>query len=375
MSLRQLDQTIINQIAAGEVVERPASVVKELVENAIDAGASRIEISTAGGGKSLIRVRDDGSGMSAEDLPLAISRHCTSKLTNGLDQISMLGFRGEALPSIGSVARLSITSRRADDAHASTIKVTGGDVGAVTPAAANAGTLVDVEDLFYATPARLKFMKSDRAENVAISDTIKRIALAYPEVGFWLNGEDRQSLNYPPCREGEFSDRVEARVAQVLGADFTDDAVAVSHEREGVHLSGLISPPSVHRGQANSQYAYVNGRPVKDRQILGAIRAAYSDMMERNRYPIAVIYLTLEPALVDVNVHPAKADVRFRDPGNIRALIVGGLRNALAVHGVQPTHAASAQMANSFVAPGHAGRMTPRSNAPAYGFAEQKQAD
>lgn len=253
MSLRQLDQTIINQIAAGEVVERPASVVKELVENAIDAGASRIEISTAGGGKSLVRVRDDGSGMSAEELPLAIARHCTSKLTHGLDQIPMLGFRGEALPSIGSVSRLSITSRRAADAHANVIKVEGGKVGAVTPAAANEGTLVDVADLFYATPARLKFMKGDRAENAAISDTIKRIALAYPDVGFWLNGEDRQSLAYPACRQEAFSDRIKARVAQVLGADFTDDAVTVAHEREAVHLAGLISPPSVHRGQANSQ--------------------------------------------------------------------------------------------------------------------------
>ena len=374
MSLRQLDQTTINQIAAGEVVERPASVIKELVENAIDAGATRIDISTANGGKSFIRVADNGHGMAGRELPLAISRHCTSKLENGLDAIDMLGFRGEALPSIGSVARLSVTSRRTDDPHANIIHVEGGQVSDVTPAAANAGTTVDVRDLFYATPARLKFMKSDRAENSAISDTIKRIAMAFPHVGFWLNGEDRQSLNYPACTQNSSSERIVARVGQVLGQDFVDDAVVVSHDREGVSLDGLVSLPSVHRGQSNLQFAFVNGRPVKDRQILGAIRAAYADMMERNRYPIAVIYLTLDPALVDVNVHPAKSDVRFRDPGNIRALIVGGLRNALTANTMQAATSASRQMAEAFQTPAYSERDHNTATTPRFSFAEQSQA-
>lgn len=351
MPLRQLDQTTINQIAAGEVVERPSSVVKELVENAIDAGATRVEISTANGGKSFIRVHDNGHGMSVRDLPLAISRHCTSKLGHGLDAITMLGFRGEALPSIGSVARLSVTSRRADDPHAHLIRVEGGSVFEVIPAAANIGTTVDVQDLFYATPARLKFMKSDKAENAAISDTVKRVAMAFPQVGIWLNGEDRQSLNFPPCAQDDPSERITARIGQVLGQDFVDDALFVRHEREGARLDGIMSLPSVHRGQSNLQFAFVNGRPVKDRQILGAIRAAYADFMERGRYPIAVIYLSLDPAFVDVNVHPAKSDVRFRDPGNIRALIVGGIRSALAAQTARPAASASRQMADAFQAP------------------------
>ncbi|MEO0543664.1 MAG: DNA mismatch repair endonuclease MutL [Pseudomonadota bacterium] len=351
MPLRQLDQTTINQIAAGEVVERPASVVKELVENAIDAGATRIEIATVNGGKSFIRVIDNGHGMAVSELPLAISRHCTSKLNDGLDAITMLGFRGEALPSIGSVAKLSITSRRPTDGHANKIMVDGGKVSDVVPAAANVGTTVEVADLFFATPARLKFMKSDRAENAAISDMIKRIAMAFPQVGFWLHGEDRQSLNFPACTQDTLEERIMARVAQVLGQEFVDDAVLVGHEREGALLNGLVSLPSVHRGQSNLQYAFVNGRPVKDRQILGAIRAAYADLMERGRHPIAVIYISLDPALVDVNVHPAKSDVRFRDPGNIRALIIGGLRTGFAAQTSRPAASATRQMANAFEAP------------------------
>ncbi|MEO1749222.1 MAG: DNA mismatch repair endonuclease MutL, partial [Pseudomonadota bacterium] len=375
MSLRQLDQTTINQIAAGEVVERPASVIKELVENAIDAGATRIDISTANGGKGFIRVADNGHGMTGHELPLAIARHCTSKLEGGLDAINMLGFRGEALPSIGSVARLSITSKRADDPHANIIHVEGGQVSDVTPAAANVGTTVDVRDLFFATPARLKFMKSDRAENAAISDTIKRIAMAFPQVGFWLNGEDRQSLNYPACTHESASERIAARVGQVLGQEFIDDAVVVGHDRESVSLNGLVSLPSVHRGQSNLQFAFVNGRPVKDRQILGAIRAAYADMMERNRYPIAVIYLALDPALVDVNVHPAKSDVRFRDPGNIRALIVGGLRNALSASMMQAATSASRQMAEAFQMPASTEPKRAGPVAQRFSFAEQAQAN
>ncbi|MEM1376951.1 MAG: DNA mismatch repair endonuclease MutL [Pseudomonadota bacterium] len=351
MPLRQLDQVTINQIAAGEVVERPSSVVKELLENAIDAGATAIEIVTAGGGKSFLRVSDNGCGMGADELPLAVSRHCTSKLEDGLDTISTLGFRGEALPSIGSVARLSITSRRSEGDHASKIVVDGGHVNAVLPAAANTGTIVEVRDLFFATPARLKFMKTDRSENAAITDVVKRMAIAFPQISFSLSGEDRQSLRYPACKEDTATERMAQRVRQVIGAEFSDDAVSLRSEREGVYLDGLVSLPSVHRGQANLQFAFVNGRPIKDRQVLGAIRAAYSDMMERSRYPIAVVHLSLDPALVDVNVHPAKSDVRFRDPGNVRALIVGGIRNALAAQGVRASANASESIAKSFTAP------------------------
>ncbi|MEO1746463.1 MAG: DNA mismatch repair endonuclease MutL [Pseudomonadota bacterium] len=365
MPLRQLDQTTINQIAAGEVVERPASVIKELVENAVDAGATRIEIVTSNGGKSFIRVSDNGAGMTSAELPLAISRHCTSKLEGGLNAIASLGFRGEALPSIGSMSRLTITSRTANCEHASRISVEGGHESAVTPSPGNKGTTVEVRDLFYATPARLKFMKGDRAENAAVTDVIKRIALAVPQVGFFLSGDDRQPLNYPACA-GE--DALSARIAQVLGDAFVSDAVMLDAEREGARLTGLTSLPSVHRGQANMQFAFVNGRPIKDRQVLGALRAAYSDYMARDRHPISVFNIAIDPALVDVNVHPAKADVRFRDPGNVRALIIGGIRRTLDGAGIRASRDASQRMADAFAG-------TPSANHHhATGFAETRQA-
>ncbi len=295
MPIRQLSETMINQIAAGEVIERPASVVKELVENALDAGASRVEVATAGGGLSLIRVVDDGAGIPASELLLAVARHCTSKLSADIHDIRSLGFRGEALPSIGSVSRLAIRSRTAGADAAAEISVEGGHVSAVRPAAANRGTSVEVRDLFFATPARLKFMKGERAESSAISDVVKRIAIAFPAVRFTLSGTDRSTLDLPPA--DDTPDGSLRRVAQVMGADFPDNSIAIDAAREGVALAGHVSIPSYTRANALQQYAYVNGRPVRDKLIAGAIRGAFADVLPRDRHAVTVLFLTLDPAL------------------------------------------------------------------------------
>lgn len=350
MRIHQLPETLINQIAAGEVIERPASAVKELVENAIDAGASRIEIATAGGGKALIRVIDDGRGMDAEDLQLAVRRHCTSKIDQRLDDIRTLGFRGEALPSIGSVARLTLRSRPADAAHANEISLAGGVPSPLKPAAANKGTTVEVRDLFFATPARLKFLKSDRAETAAITEVVRRIAIAFPSVRFTLSGPDRSTLDLVATGE----DRL-ARIGQVLGAEFAANTIALDAVREDIELTGHIGLPTWNKANSLSQYAFVNGRPVQDKQILSAIRAAYSDTLPRGRYPVAVLWITLDPALVDVNVHPAKADVRFRDPGLVRGLLVGAIRQALLAGGDQASPSARADLVRAFSSTGSAG--------------------
>ncbi len=362
---------MINQIAAGEVIERPASVVKELVENALDAGASRIEVVTAGGGLSLIRVTDDGAGIPEPELPLAVARHCTSKLGDDIHDIRSLGFRGEALPSIGSVARLTIRSRTAGGDSAAEIGLEGGRLLALRPAAANRGTTVEVRDLFFATPARLKFMKGERAETAATSDVVKRIAIAFPAVRFTLAGSDRSMLDLPAAG-GDAEGRL-ARIAQVMGADFPDNAIAIDAMREGVHLAGHVSIPSFTRANALQQYAYVNGRPVRDKLIAGAIRGAYADVLPRDRHPVAVLFLTLDPALVDVNVHPAKADVRFRDPGLVRGLIVGAIRQALAAAGIRPATSGAAGMMAAFrpgggAANGHQGAYPHFAPAPSPGF-------
>ncbi|MER8375110.1 DNA mismatch repair endonuclease MutL [Mesorhizobium sp. M1406] len=346
MPIRQLSETMINQIAAGEVIERPASVVKELVENALDAGAGRVEIVTAGGGLNLIRVTDDGSGIPEPELALAIARHCTSKLTEDINDIRSLGFRGEALPSIGSVSRLSIRSRTAAGDSAAEIGIEGGRVLPVRPAAANRGTTVEVRDLFFATPARLKFMKGERAESSATSDVIKRIAIAFPTVRFTLAGSDRSTLELPATdgsQEGSLR-----RIAQVMGADFPDNSIAIEAMREGVHLTGHVSIPSFTRANALQQYAYVNGRPVRDKLIAGAIRGAFADVLPRDRHAVTVLFLSLDPAIVDVNVHPAKADVRFRDPGLVRGLIVGSIRQALADSGIRAATTGAAGMMAAF---------------------------
>ncbi|MER9326930.1 DNA mismatch repair endonuclease MutL [Mesorhizobium sp. M0488] len=346
MPIRQLSETMINQIAAGEVIERPASVVKELVENALDAGASKVEIVTSGGGLNLIRVTDDGSGIPEKELALAIARHCTSKLAEDIHDIRSLGFRGEALPSIGSVSRLSIRSRTATSDGAAEIGIEGGRILPVRPAAANRGTTVEVRDLFFATPARLKFMKGERAESSAISDVVKRIAIAFPSVRFTLAGSDRSTLELPATDDSpEGSLR---RVAQVMGAEFPDNSIAIDAMREGVRLTGHVSIPSFTRANALQQYAYVNGRPVRDKLIAGAIRGAFADVLPRDRHAVTVLFLTLDPAIVDVNVHPAKADVRFRDPGLVRGLIVGSIRQALADAGIRAATSGAAGMMAAF---------------------------
>ena len=345
--IRQLDEAAVNRIAAGEVVERPASAVKELVENALDAGASRIEIDIAAGGKTLIRVRDDGCGMSAEQLPLALSRHATSKIDGSdLLDIHSFGFRGEALPSLGAVGRLSITSR-ATGQEGAMIRVDGGDMSAVKPAACNRGTTVELRDLFFATPARLKFLRSDRAEMQAISDTVKRLAMAEPFVSFVMRdvtteGKERVSFR-AEAETGDLFDALNGRLRQILGREFTENAVPLDAEREGLHLTGFAALPTYSRGSAVAQYFFVNGRPVRDKLFIGAMRGAYADFLSRDRHPAVALFIDCDPHLVDVNVHPAKSEVRFRDPGLARGLIVSGLRHALAEAG----HRASTTVAGA----------------------------
>ncbi len=332
--IRQLDEAAINRIAAGEVVERPSSAVKELVENALDAGATRISVDIAGGGKTLIRVRDDGCGMAPTDLPLAMTRHATSKIDGSdLLNIRSFGFRGEALPSLGAVGRLRILSR-AEGHEAAEITCDGGRLSLVKPAALTAGTQVELHDLFYATPARLKFLRSDRAETQAITEVIRRLALAEPTVGFTLRdvttpGEDRV-LFRAYAETGDFLDAMPGRLAAVLGRDFPANAIRIDLDRDGLHLVGYAALPTYSRGSSVAQHFGVNGRPVLDRTLFGALRAAYFDLLSRDRHPAAVLNLICDPERVDVNVHPAKAEVRFREPDLIRGLIVGGLRNALA---------------------------------------------
>ncbi|MGO4566631.1 DNA mismatch repair endonuclease MutL [Rhizobium sp. 2YAF20] len=388
MAIRQLSETLINQIAAGEVIERPASAAKELIENAIDAGATRIEIATAGGGKALLRVSDNGAGMNHADLELAVRRHCTSKISDNLDDIRTLGFRGEALPSIGSVARLSIASRRADGDGGAEIAVAGGKVLHFRPAAANAGTIVEVRDLFFATPARLKFLKTEKAEAAAITEVVKRMAIAFPHVRFVLSGSDRSTLEFASTGDDHLS-----RMAQVLGKDFKDNAIALDAVREDVRLTGFVGVPTFNRGNSAHQYAFVNGRPVQDKQVLSAIRGAYAETIPSGRFPVAVLSITLDPALVDVNVHPAKSDVRFRDPGLVRGLIVGAIREALAREGDRSATTGADGMIRAFQAGFHPGyRASSASgiwtaetspsrpyryeaaNTPSAGFAEQPQA-
>jgi DNA mismatch repair protein MutL len=329
MTVRRLDPILVDRIAAGEVVERPASAVKELVENAIDAGARAIEVRVEAGGRELIRVVDDGCGMSPEDLALAVERHATSKLPDGdLSRIGTLGFRGEALPSIGAVARLSITTRTADAPTGAAILVEAGVRDEVRPAAASRGTRVEVTDLFAATPARLKFLKSDRAEAQAVAEVVRRLAIAHPAIRFSLGGEHLTSAVFAPEGEGEAG--FLARAARVLGADFTENAVPVSIGREGFALSGHVGLPTFHRAASTHVHFVVNGRPVRDKLLLSAVRGAYADVMASDRHPVLALSIACDPRAVDVNVHPAKTEVRFRDPGHVRALVLSAIKDALA---------------------------------------------
>jgi DNA mismatch repair protein MutL len=332
MPVRQLPEQVVNRIAAGEVVERPASVVKELVENAIDAGASRIDIFTDGGGRRRIGITDDGSGMSYGDLALAVDRHATSKLDDeDLLRIRTLGFRGEALPSIGAVAKLNITTRHASEPHAWSRSVEGGVKSAIMPAALSQGTRVEVGDLFYATPARLKFLKTDRTEAEAIREVVRRLAMARPDIAFTLAGEERAPVTWAAALPGA-SGRL-TRLGDILGSDFRSSAIEVRAEREGAVVEGFAAAPSLTRANALGQYLFVNGRPVRDKLILGAVRAAYSDYLPRDRHPVVALFVTLPPEEVDANVHPAKTEVRFRNAGLIRALIVHALKEGLAREG------------------------------------------
>jgi DNA mismatch repair protein MutL len=338
MAVRRLDPVLVDRIAAGEVVERPASAVKELVENALDAGARRIEVVLEGGGARLIRVTDDGAGMAPEDLELAVERHATSKLPDGdLFAIATLGFRGEALPSIGAVARLSIATRADDAQQGCAILVDAGAKGPVRPVGHDRGTRVEVRDLFFATPARLKFLKSERAEAVAVADMLKRLAMAHPRVRFTLAGEGTPALDYPAAAEPEADAALAARLAAVLGREFVDNAVPVAAEREGVVLSGLAGLPTFHRPTAAHVHLFVNGRPVRDKLLLGAVKAAYADHVPSGRHPALALFVGLPSREVDVNVHPAKSEVRFRDPGLLRGLVVRALGDALAASGHRAT--------------------------------------
>lgn len=355
--IRQLDEAAVNRIAAGEVVERPASAVKELVENALDAGAKRIEVAYADGGKTLIRVTDDGCGMTAADLPLALSRHATSKIDGSdLLNIHTFGFRGEALPSLGAVGRLTVTSRAAGF-DAAQIAVAGGREAPVRPAALNRGTVVELRDLFYATPARLKFLRADRAEAQAIADVVRRLAMAEPYVSFTLRdqtgGGEGKVIFRTDAEQGDMFDALGQRLRRLIGADFSDNALRIDAEREGIRLTGYAALPTYSRGAAVEQYLFVNGRPVRDKLLLGSLRAAYQDVLSRDRHPAAVLFLSVDPERVDVNVHPAKAEVRFREPGIARGLIVSALRHALAEAG----HRASSTVAGLTL-----GAMRPESN-------------
>ncbi len=331
MSIRRLPEHLVNRIAAGEVVEKPASALKELVENAIDAGATRIDVSLAGGGIDRIEVADDGCGMSAEDMALALERHATSKLPDdSIETVTTLGFRGEALPSIASVARLTIESRVRPSAGSGQAAPDGwsrcvdhGRLEGEGPAALPPGTRIAVENLFGKVPARRKFLRSERSEYAACVDVVKRLAMARPDIGFTLEHQGRRILSVQP---GE--DRP-ARVAALTSRELADNSVAVDYQRGPARLGGVAGLPTFNRGVADHQYLFVNGRPVKDRVLIGALRAAYQDLLARDRHPVVALFIDLPGEEVDVNVHPAKTEVRFRDPGNIRGLIVGGLRNAL----------------------------------------------
>lgn len=341
MPVKRLSESMINRIAAGEVVERPSSVIKELIENAIDAGADKISVVTSAGGKNLIRIVDSGCGMTRDDLLLAVERHCTSKISEDLLDIRTMGFRGEALPSIGSVSRLHIRSRHNSEENGWSLVVDNGQISEPEPVAMPRGCIVEVTALFASIPARLKFMKTDRAENNAISDIFKRIAMAFPAVHFSLTGEDRAPIEYHP------SDTM-GRISQVLGKEFQANALEIDAEREHFRLYGFTSIPTYNRGNALHQYFFVNGRPVRDKALLGALRGAYSDFLPSGRHPVSVLFVECDPGQVDVNVHPAKVDVRFRDAGLVRGLVVGSIRQAITASDNMTSTLATDQLGKAF---------------------------
>lgn len=343
MSIRYLPETLINQIAAGEVIERPFAAVKELVENAIDAGASDIQVDLKNGGKSLIVISDNGCGMDKDDLIAAVDRHATSKLPDDdLVNITHLGFRGEALASIAAVSRLSIHSRKKGDSDAWSITVEGGKKSAPEPSAHPVGTKIEVRDLFFATPARLKFLKTDRAESMAVKDTLTRLAMAHPEIGFTMTHDGKSSLKLP--RSLDPQDRMRA----ILGREFGENAMEIRAEREGIVLGGFASLPTLHRATMQHQYLFVNGRAVRDKLLHGCIRAAYMDVLHSGRHPLVALFVDIPAADVDVNVHPAKAEVRFSDPGLMRGLIISALKHSLNEHGHKASRSVGDAMLSKF---------------------------
>jgi DNA mismatch repair protein MutL len=374
MTIRLLPSTTVNRIAAGEVVERPASAIKELVENSIDAGARRIEVELRDGGRTFLSVSDDGQGMTPEELDLAVERHATSKLPeDDLEHIVTLGFRGEALPSIASVSRFTMTSRTQDGDSAWKIEINGGAKTPPAPASHPPGTTVEVRDIFFATPARLKFLKTPRTESGHAQDTIKRLAMAHPEIAFRLVDDGRQVINLPACPplvDDENAARLE-RLGGIMSNDFAANALEIDAEREGIRLTGHAGLPTLNRGNAALQFLFVNGRPVRDKLLFGAVRGAYRDFLAHDRHPLLALFLELPPDTVDVNVHPAKTEVRFRDPGLVRGLIVSALKHALADAG----HRASTTVANAALGAfrPHQGGLayaSPPGSRPSYGLAE-----
>lgn len=365
-TIRRLPERLVNQIAAGEVIERPASAVKELVENSLDAGADRISVSIRDGGRALIAVSDNGGGMTPEEMTLAVERHATSKLPDDdLTFISTLGFRGEALPSIGSISRLSIESRPPGAETAQRLEVESGKLSNPRPVAGTEGTRIEVRDLFYATPARLKFLRSQRAESSAVVEVMNRLAMAHPGVAFTLEDDGRQKLALNPA-QGDLLDRRLDRLGQIMGREFRENALPVAAEREGVRLTGFAGVPTLNRGNAAMQFLFVNGRPVRDKQLVGAVRAAYQDFLARDRHPMLALFLECEPRAVDVNVHPAKAEVRFREPGVVRGLIVSALKNTLAEAGHKASTTVSEAALGAF-RPGGLPQGGPR-QAPLYSY-------
>jgi DNA mismatch repair protein MutL len=350
MIIRRLPETLVNQIAAGEVVERPSAAIKELVENSIDAGSSRIDIVIREGGASYMSVSDNGRGMSADEMSLALERHATSKLPDDdLVHIASLGFRGEALPSIGAVSRLAMTSRPKSDPSSTAhhITVEGGKKSATSPAAHPFGTTIEIRDLFYATPARLKFLKSIRSESQSVRDVIERLAMAYPDIHFTLTHDDKSILDYP-ASQGDIATRRLDRLQHVMGRDFANNAIAIDAEREGIRLTGYAGLPTLNRGTNQYQFFFVNGRPVKDRLVIGAVRGAYMDFLAGDRHPMLCLFLDVPPDVVDVNVHPAKTEVRFQDSALIRGLIVGGLKHAITNAGHRASTTVADQTLQSF---------------------------
>jgi DNA mismatch repair protein MutL len=377
MTIRRLPEGVVNRIAAGEVVERPASAVKELVENSIDAGARRVDVVVRDGGRALISVSDDGSGMDRDELDLALERHATSKLPNDdLSRIGTLGFRGEALPAIAAVSRMTITSRRRDGDHAWALAVEGGRKGGVFPSAGSFGTRIEVRDLFFATPARLKFLKSDPTEQGHVVQILERLAMARPDVAFTLSDGVRTLVRLPAADLGTDPEGARLdRLGRIMGREFADNAVAVSAERHDHRIEGFAGLPTLHRRTNQQQFLFVNGRPVRDRLLQGAVRGAYQDLLASDRHPLVVLFLQVPLSDVDVNVHPMKTEVRFRDSALVRGLIVGGLRHALEAAGHRATTTTTARVAAFAQGPGSAGGWRqpsfPRTPIPAAGLAEE----